>query len=75
MVDNSEGIFASLRVLKRFDLLVFKFNNFAAFDADQVVVMLAALRALIDFFAVSKILLFQHSAVFEKGQRAIHRRL
>ena len=47
MVENFETVFFRFRFLKAFDRLVLEFDDPAAADADQVIMMLAVLRALV----------------------------
>ena len=62
VVDHFEGMLLGFGVLEFLDGLVFKFDDFAALHADKVVMVLAALRTLIEFLAVTEVLLFEDLA-------------
>ena len=55
---------AGFGVLKFFDRIILELNDLATTNADQMIVMIAALSALIQFFSVAKILLLKNTAFF-----------
>ena len=75
VVDDFEVMFGGFGTLQLFDLIVLKLDDLPAADADEVVVMFTALTSFIKLLSISKILLFQDFAFFQKRQGSVNRGL
>jgi len=75
VVDDLEVMMSGLGVLKFLDVVVLEFDDLAAADADEVVVMFAPLRPFVELFPISEILFFQDLAFLQKRQGPVNRGL
>jgi hypothetical protein len=75
MVKGLEAVTVSNRFLKRFQGLVFKFNNLTAPEADEMIMMAPSRDRFVPGLSVSKFAFLGQTEAGEKLQGSINRRI
>ena len=73
MIDDAVAVFFGDFILQRFDFRIVEFGYFAAFHANDVVVVIAFVQ-FVNRFAGFKMVALQNAGLFKLGQHTVNRR-